>query len=228
MIKGKKVFECEYCNKKYKIETHFMKHSCTPMKRAQEFKTPMGQAAWAFYKEWMLQQKRRMPDSRAFLASTQYGSFIRFAEMVRKTRLPKPAEFIKLMIKRGYFPSMWKSPQIYDEYMTHMDMNMTYAKHIEITKATLHNQATHFQCEIGDVFEHLSIGEVITLIRERKLSAWILILSDKFKNYFKENATQEQLIVMTPLLNIDHWVRRTKSNENSKQEILKFISESKL
>ena len=39
-------FSCTFCDKKYVTEARYLKHTCTPMLRAEEIQTIIGQAAW--------------------------------------------------------------------------------------------------------------------------------------------------------------------------------------
>ena len=219
-------YQCHLCHKKYQQERAFIQHKCTQMKREEELRTPIGQAAWHYYQDWMRLQRKRVPDDRTFLKSYHYRSFNKFAEFVKKLKLPSPQLFIKLMIARTYMPSMWCSDEVYAIYMEHLDRNGSPKEHVDITIDTLCKIADDKNCEVNEVFEILTSGEIIQLIKQRKLSPWMLINSKQFWQFVlaTQKKAPEHYIILGSIIRTDFWTKRFAEHPQAVESIKKIIA----
>ncbi len=78
-------YECQFCGTKFQSESRYLKHRCKQMIRDEEFRTPVGQAAWLYYQQWMKAYRRQAPKASSFLHSKYYNSFVRFANLANRT-----------------------------------------------------------------------------------------------------------------------------------------------
>lgn len=230
MIKDEKLYQCAFCKKKFKSDKTFIRHKCEQQKRDESLRTVQGQAALSYYQEWMRLQQKRVPDIRAFLKSHTYKSFMRFAEYVKRTELPEPKEFIKLMIKQNYLPSMWHFPEVHTIYMNHMDNSVPPMKLVRITMFTLDDISNFYNCEIGDVFNYVYPGEVIDLVSKRKLSPWVLLPSAKFRGFLNKihKTHPEHFAHLDSLIRASYWMKKFKTHPDVMKEIDKIIKETNL
>ena len=90
-------FQCSFCRARFKSEKRFMNHACKEMKRDTELRTPTGQAALLFYQKWMKASRRQVPKPEAFLKSSYYNAFLKFAEFARKVKIPDVDAYIRIM-----------------------------------------------------------------------------------------------------------------------------------
>lgn len=224
------VYKCSYCGKRYQREDAFIKHKCKQMIREEGLRTPVGQAAWRFYQDWMRFQHKRVPDDRTFLNSRYYNSFMKFANFVKQTDLPTPEKFIKLMIKENYHPPMWLIDEIYVIYLEHLDKTRSPSDHVTITFHTLAKISDEYGCNISKIFEEISSSQLIELIKQRKLSPFVLLASKKFSRFLvktsKEN--KEQFIILTRLIRVDHWKKYIERHKKMFDTIKRHVTEMDL
>ena len=219
-------YQCHLCHKRYQQERAFIQHRCDQMKREEELRTPLGQAAWQYYQDWMRLQRRRVPDDRAFLKSKYYRSFNNFAKFVKTLELPSPQTFIKLMIDQTYTPTMWCMDEVYVIYMEHLDRNGSPKTHVDITYNTLCKFADDRKCKENEIFETLTSGEIIQLIKQRKLSPWMLIKSDKFWQFVLSvrEKSPEHFIILESIIRVDYWKTRFAEHPQAVESIKKIIA----
>lgn len=201
-----KHYKCHFCGKRFLHEKRFIAHNCTAMRRFEKLQTPLGQAAWQYYQDWMKLQRKRVPETKAFLKSRFYESFNRFSIHVKKLNLPNPHTFMRLMVDNGFDPTMWTTDPVYAIYMEHLDMVASPHEHAQITVDTILQVADALECDTGDIFAELTANEVIELIKERKMSPWVLLHSTKFMIFYQDVATPEQRILLEALVRYDYWV----------------------
>lgn len=176
-------FQCNFCFGTFVDEDRYLKHKCTQMLRHEEFKTPRGQAAWSYYQKWFKYQQKKVPTASAFLKSKYYLAFTRFTGFVQKVHIVDTDLFIKMMIDKQYPPTMWVNDEVYAMYLEYIDRTVPPTRLAEITVETVFSLADTFNCDPAEVFLYLTSGEVLQLIREQKLTPWVLLRSHKFKDF---------------------------------------------
>lgn len=230
MTRDERLFECSFCRKKFRRENAFIKHRCEKMKRDEALRTPQGQAALSYYRKWLNYQQKRVPDDRAFINSSSYNAFMRFAEFVKKSEMPTPEEFIRLMLKKNFQPSMWLINEVHSIYMEHLDNNVPPKQLANITMATLCDLADYYDCEIGDVFRYAYPGEVIDLIKKRKLSPWVLLKSSKFMAYLGKihKSHPEHFNHLSVLIRTPYWKKKFQNDPDSLRTMEIIVKETNL
>lgn len=197
----------------YVQENAFLKHTCRPKQRLDQMKTPLGQAAYLFYAKWMFATKRSVPTRETFMNSKFYESFIRFAKFIKSVRIPEPEIYIQVMKSKDLQPAMWTMDDAYGFYLEHVEFHMDPKTSIRITSSVLSDLADEYECDIPEVFIKVPPSETIQLIRERKLSPWVLLKSTKFK-VFLSTLNSEQMEMIEALINSTFWKRRFLDNPN--------------
>ena len=177
-------YECKFCGARFKTERRFLAHKCKEMHREEEIQTTLGQAAWSYYQRWMRQQRKMVHGPQSFLHSKFYRTFIRFAQFVNQARLPDNELFIWLMVEENIPPTLWTNDTVYGRYTEFLDHKMSPIKLAGISINTILDYTEQRDVPPGNFFSLISANEVIQLIRQRKLSPWMLLNSAKFRDFY--------------------------------------------
>jgi hypothetical protein len=221
-------FECTFCGGGFVYEQRFINHRCKQMIRDEDFKTPIGQAAWLFYQKWMKAHRRHVPKVSAFLHSKFYNSFFKFAEFSKRTKIPDVDVFIWLMKEKDISPTIWTNDQVYVLYLEFVDHKLSPAKHAEITVNTLFDLSNNYGCDIAEVFNNIEPTEVIQLLRQRRLSPWILLHSSKFKQFFINKVSTEAKIIMESIIRPYYWSKKFKECQKDVSRMKLYVAELSL
>lgn len=197
-------YVCKYCHKNFMREQAYLDHECLLMKKHKELKSPIGQTAWGYYHRWFIEQKRLPPSSEAFLGSKLFRTFINFANFVKKIQLPYPDKFIWYMVQKKYQPVIWINDEIYTEYLNWIDYTISPLDQAKSSVKTILKYVDKQDIELDQFFSHINPNELIQLIRERKLSPWLLLFSAKFAECFG-GLSREQQLIMETLIKPDFW-----------------------
>lgn len=220
-VEFKPEWKCDYCKKVLANETYFMRHHCKEKTRSEELATPIGQAAYMFYVDWMKIYKRRPPDQDTFATSRYYNSFIEFAKHVKKLNLANPTKFLEIMHAKDISPVLWRRDQCYSMYLEWMDKKQDPLELVKTSIETLLDVAEREEVKnLSDIFIHLGPKRLAELIRLRKISPWFLFCSVKFGLYLRGLARDEQN-EMSSIINPAYWT--TKLNDCP--EVVKEIRE---
>lgn len=230
VIKREVLWKCQHCHKKFQREKAFLNHKCKLMIREEELRTPIGQAAWRFYQDWIRMLHKRVPDDRAFLKSHYYLSFIKFAKFVKHINLPTPVKFIKLMVTEKYDPTMWLMDEVYAIYMEYLDTGQSSIEHFNITIATLDKKAQEYNCYFDEIFNYISASEVIELLKQRRLSPLVLLSSTKFSKFLVDTSKKnfEQYIILERLIRPIYWKEQYGKHKNLFESMKRNVAKVEL
>ena len=221
-------FRCKFCGLGFKLEDRYLKHKCRAMERDEEIRTPVGMAALSYYQLWMKEQKRAVPNVEAFLNSKLYTSFVKFAKFAQETDIPNAEQYIKFMIRKDIHPTIWTNDQIYSEYLQWLDRGRDPKAQAQYTVDYLFKVAEALDCDVGDIFNFVRVPDVITMLRKRLLSPWILLPSTKFREFIKTKATPEQRQVIEVIIKPKAWAEKIKKNPQTVEYMKKIVHELKL
>jgi hypothetical protein len=199
------------------------------MIRDEEFRTLNGQRAWNFYQKWMKAYRRQVPRSDAFLHSKFYKPFVRFAEFAKKVNLPDIDSFIWLMRDEDISPVLWTNDQVYVKYLEFLDRQADPYKRADLTVKTLLQIADAAQCDVSEVFDDvITVSELVQLLRERRLSPWILLRSKKFKHFLISKASPEELIIIEATIRAPYWKEKFEKHPDVVQNMDLIVKELNL
>jgi hypothetical protein len=221
-------FQCNFCGKQFVHEERFMAHKCEQMKRAEEFRTPIGQAGWIFYQKWMKAHRRQVPRSDAFLHSKFYKPFIRFARFVKQVNMPDVDLFIWLMKEKDMSPVMWVNDQVYAIYLEFLDRKADPYKRADTTINMLLDIAEAAECDVSEVFDVINGPEFIQMLRERRLSPWILLRSRKFKQFLTQKVSTEEMTIIQAIIRPPYWKEKFDQKKDVVVDMDRFVKELNL
>lgn len=217
-------YKCNFCGKGFVNERRFLNHKCKEMARDEEFRTLRGQTAWDYYKKWMQVQRKLVTKADSFLHSRYYKSFIRFVDFTKKVKLPSIDTFIEIMVEYDISPTIWTSDAVYDKYLSVIDTLTNPLDNVQVSINTLLKIADAAECDVSEVFDCITPSEVIQMVRERRLSPWILLNSTKFKTFLISKTTTEQRAIFEGIMSPSHWKVQFTSRPKTLQQVKKYVS----
>ncbi len=205
---------CTYCSRPFVYEKAFMDHRCREKLKLDQLRSPLGQAAYAHYSEWMRAQRHSVPPIETFAESRLYSTFIKFAEYAEKTKLPNVNEFIRAMVaaEPKVSPGLWCKDSVYSAYLQGYDAVVPPAKQFVDSADVISDLAVELKTAPKDVFSAIGVETLVSLIQKRKLSHWFLLASDAFKSYLK-GLPPEQRDQVSRALNINAAIVRIRQEQ---------------
>lgn len=219
----KPTFQCKFCDTSFVQETRFVKHNCKFMKRDEVLKTHKGQSAWLHYQKWMKCSKKNVNQKTSFIYSKFFTTFVKFEDFSKKVHI-NTTIFIKQMCERNIPPTMWTDDGAYGIYLEYMDKRARPNALADITIDTLIQIATDAKIDTGDIFDNISVGEIIRLIQQRRLSPWILLNSVKFKKFFVSGTTESEKTILQALIRPHFWTEKFNKHPKIVERMKRFVS----
>lgn len=217
-------WHCNYCNQRFQSETRFMKHHCEPKRRAEMLMSPIGQAAYGFYRDWMKMRKFGQPGAAAFLESKFYRAFIKFAQFVQDANISRPDKYIELMVEGEIQPALWCSPGAYNLYTAWYDSLHDPLEQVQESINYLIDICEREGVVLEKVFEHLGVQRVLSLIRQRRLSPWFLFCSSAFGKVLKQ-LDKQHLKSFDAVINSSYWGNTFQKHKSTVEQIKMIVKE---
>jgi hypothetical protein len=223
-VKSHNKWHCTHCNKRFSGETTFMKHHCEPRRRLEEHHSPLGQAAYGYYRDWMKLKKFSQPGAEAFLESKMYRAFIKFAQLVIDANIARPDKYMELMIEGDIPPVLWCREQCYSVYLEWTDKLSDPLDQVQESVNYLLDICEKENVKLENVFAHLGGQRVISLVRQRRLSPWLIFCSPTFGTFIR-TIDASQLKVFNDVVNASYWGNRFQTEKATINNIKAIVAE---
>lgn len=220
VIPGKMI--CEYCHKPFSRETALINHKCKQMERYDKIRTPAGQIALTAYQTWLKIQRRSVPDLSTFANSASFTHFIKFGTWCIKAKVDVE-KYIRYMVKREFNPSMWLREDVITSFLRDSDKDHIRDEILECVDI-IYDLADAFEVAPSELYQVLTIDEIIHMLRAGKLSPWVVFISAGFKNRIKKEATPEQMQDFNDSFDVQVWQHRL-SNHELVQQVKHYLSQ---
>ena len=211
-------WHCHYCSRRFAGENTFMKHLCEPKRRAAELLSPLGQAAFGYYRQWMKMKKYSQPGGAAFLESKYYRSFINFAQLMISANVSNPDRYMTLMVEADIQPVLWCRDSCYAVYLEWMDKASDPLDEVQASINYLLDICEKESCELSGVFDHMGAQRVLSLIRQRRLTPWLLFCSKSFGKMLGE-LDKSQLSAFNVVVNSGYWSKKFETEKGTLRNI---------
>lgn len=218
---------CTHCNNRFQSETRYMKHVCEPKRRSVEIRTPLGQSALSLYRHWMKLKRFSEPSTAAFMESKYYRSFINFAQLVMDANISRPDRYMELMVEAEVLPILWCREQCYAVYLEWMDKLSDPLDQVQESINYLMDICEKEDVALENIFEHLGAQRIISLVRQRRLTPWLLFCSPSFGKFLK-NLDREHMKVFNTVVNASYWGERFNKEKAMIDNIKMIVRELKL
>lgn len=218
------MYECKHCGTSYKREVAFLNHECEPMRRAAELQSMVGQRAYQLYSKWLTMKHGRPPSIETFADSKFYRTFIQIAKFVKAVKIADTNHFIRMAIESDLPPTMWTQDAVYSKFLHYMMSSVSPKEQVRITVNTFCQLSDIFDCDTADVFKHVGSSELAQIIRERKMSPWILMFSKQFKAFLL-NSTPDVQQMFNDLIRPMYWKMKFEKSPSDVAYAKKVVQE---
>jgi len=201
-----------------------MRHHCEPKRRAQELMSPIGQAAFGYYRDWMKMKRFSQPGAAAFMESKYYRAFVNFAQLVIDANISRPDKYMALMVEADVLPVLWCREQCYAVYLDWTDKLSDPLEQVQDSVNFLFDLCEKESVKIADIFNHLGGQRVLSLVRQRRLTPWLLFCSSKFGVFIK-TLDKSQLVAFNAVVNSAYWGGRFQTEKATVNNIKQIAAE---
>ena len=207
-------YKCRYCEKEFRKESSLAVHLCEPKRRWQQEKevgVQLGLKAYLRFYE-ITQGSARLKSYEDFVKSPYYNAFVKFGRYCQGIRCISFANFLEWLLKNNKKIDNWCSDKLYEEWMHEYLKREAVQDALERALNEMQDYADdHPELKNGfsDYFKYGNSNRVVHHIATGRISPWIIYNSASGVE-FLEQLSEEQISIVLPWIDPDHWQRKFK------------------
>jgi hypothetical protein len=222
-------YKCEYCGKLFAKEKTLFVHICEQKRRhlgKNEKHVQLG--LMTFQRFYQLTQKTSKPKTfDDFASSPYYTAFVKFGSFMSNTAPIYPDRFIEFVIKSGVKLDHWCRDELYDQYISELIKIEPADGAIQRTLQTMMDWGDKNKASWEHYFAYVNLNRATHDIKEGLISPWILLNSKAGKEML-QRMNDEQLEIVSPVIDPQFWMRRFKSLPADVELVKDVIKEAKI
>jgi len=216
----KKMFECQYCNAKFKSERTLMVHVCEPKRRWINKDEKYSRLAfYAFNRFYELTHAVGKPiDFDMFAKSKFYLGFTKFGKHIININAINPEEFIDFVIQNSVKLDKWTSDSVYNTYVQELNRKESADRAVERSILLMQKWGEEYERPFNKFFKEVSKPLAIHYIKSGRISPWVIFNSDNGAELI-DSFSDEELIIINDYLEPAFWTRKF----NARVEDVQFV-----
>ena len=220
---------CEYCGKSYVKESTLLAHMCEPKRRwlqKDEKRVQVGFYAFQrFYKLSAGHKKEKTYEE--FAKSSFYNAFVKFGSFVNNVRPLYPDKYIDYVVTSNVKLDHWCKNELYETYAIDLIRKEGVETALERSIATMESWAKEKDSAYNHYFLYASSNRLTWDIKDGKISPW-LVLNCASGKAALNNFNDEQLSMLSAVLDPSHWALRFKRQPKDVELVKQVAREANL
>jgi hypothetical protein len=224
-----KNYTCEYCGKGYTKESTLMAHMCEPKRRwLQKDEKRVQLGFYAFQRFYKLSAGAKTDKTYAeFVKSSFYNAFVKFGSFVNNVRPLYMEKYIDYVVTSGVKLDQWCRDEMYEKYAIELIRKEGVETALERSINTMSSWAVEHNSVYNHYFNYVSLNKLTWDIRDGKISPW-LVLNCKSGKAALAKLNDEQLNMLTNILDPQHWAVRFKRQPKDVELVKQIAKEANL
>lgn len=207
-------YKCKYCDKSFRKESTLTVHQCEPKRRWQQEKetgVQLGLKAYLRFYEYS-QGSAKLKSYADFVDSPYYNAFVKFGRYCQDIRCINYTNFLDWLLKNNKKLDYWCKDSMYSEWLPEYLKREAVQDALERALKEMQNYADdHPDLRNGfvDYFRYGNSNRVCHHIATGRISPWVVFNCNSGVE-FLESLTEEQIAIILPWIDPDHWQRKFK------------------
>jgi len=204
-------------------------HICEQKRRHMSKSERHVQAGLLTYQRFyeLTQKAKQAKTFDEFASSPYYTAFIKFGSFLVNTNPIYPERFIDFVIKSGIKLDHWCRDEMYDTYVSELIKIEPADGAIQRTIKTMMDWSESSNAPWEHYFQYVNLNRATHDIKEGLISPWMVLNSKSGKEMLKR-MNDEQLEIIGPVIDPNHWSRRFKSLPADVELVKDVIKEAKI
>jgi len=162
-----------------------------------------------------------------FCSSSFYNAFVKFGSFVSNAKPLYPEKYIDYVVTSGVKLDHWCKEEMYEKYAVDLILKESVETALERSINTMVEWAADKNSVYNHYFFYASTNRIVWDIRDGKVSPW-LVLNCKSGKEALSKFNDEQLNMLTTIINPQHWAVRFKRQTKDVELVRQVAQEAGL
>lgn len=205
-------YKCKYCDKLFRKESTLSVHLCEPKRRWQQ-ETETGvqfglRAYLRFYET--TQGSAKLKSYADFVTSPYYNAFVRYGRHLVAIRAINSDSFTDWLLRQNKKIDYWCKDAFYEEWLLEYLKKEAPQDALERALKEMQDYATgNSIADFSHYFAYGNTNRICHHITTGRISPWVIYNCNTGVDYL-ESLNTEQMDIVMPWIDPDHWSRRFK------------------
>jgi hypothetical protein len=222
-------FKCTFCDRDFVRKTWYEKHMCDKKKRFMDRNNISVIRAHRLFMHWQKRARilRRGNEKTLdeFLKSPYYASFIRLAEFTTTEYVVSGFKYIDWLVENRIPEVKWCNARDLDGYRVYLRESEDPE-----TQATTSCKNIRVWCvdngvEMPEFFKSISPGQAMNMVKENKLSPWVLLGYQPCIEGLTARFKQDMLFRLNEHINVPYWLEKTECDTDGIAKVKSVLDE---
>jgi hypothetical protein len=162
-----------------------------------------------------------------FVKSSFYNAFVKFGSFVNNVRPLYPEKYIDYVVTSNVKLDHWCRDEMYEKYANELIRKEGVETALERSINTMVEWAKEHDSSYNHYFLYASTNRITWDIKDGKISPWLVLNCNTGKDTLRK-FSEEQLNMLTYVLDIQHWALRFKRQPKDVELVKQVVKEAKL
>ena len=223
-------FQCNFCKREFIREKSLINHICEQKRRWDSREEKYVQIGFNVWLKWYELSGTNINNNKKyhfddFAKSKYYLAFVKVGKHVIATKMVSPELFIKFVIKNRIKLDNWCKDSVYEMYVRDVCKRENVEIALERQIKIMMDWAEENDEEWIDFFEKVHPNYVIKLIRNGRISPWIIFNSSTIYKLF-DRMNEEQKELVNGFVDSNSWIVLMKKNPIDKEYVSDTLEEN--
>lgn len=214
---------CKFCNKPFERERWFEKHMCDKKRRFEKRADVVNIKGHRLFQHWQmrsgLNRRGKTKDFEEFVKSPYYNRFIELAQFTTREYVVSAYKYIDWLIREGLPDYKWCNAKNLDDYRAYLRSTEDPVSQTEKSCQNIKSWCQKKQVPLRDFFRVVTPGQALNMVREDRLSPWVLFAYDKCVQELTDRMEGEVVHVLNDHINVKYWVDKVESEKNETVQV---------
>ena len=210
-------------------ESTLMAHMCEPKRRwLQKDEKRVQVGFYAFQRFYKLSAGAKTDKTyEEFVKSSFYNAFVKFGSFVNNVRPLYPDKYIDYVVTSNVKLDHWCREEMYETYAIELIRKEGVETALERSIDTMMKWAAEHNSVYNHYFSYVSLNKLTWDIKDGKISPWLVLNCNTGKQSLGK-LNDEQLNMLTNVLDPKHWALRFKRQPKDVELVKQVVKEAKL
>lgn len=222
-------FTCTFCRRDFVRKTWYEKHMCDKKQRFMDRNNITVIKAHRLFNHWQqrakLMRRGREKTIEEYCKSPMFGAFKRLAEFTTSEYVVSGFKYVDWLVDNKIPEAKWCNPRDLDDYRAYLRATEEPQKQAETSCKNIRVWCTDNGISMPEFFTTISPGQALNMVRENKLSPWVLLGYQPCVDGLTSRFKPELLFTLNEHINVPYWLEKTEADTDGVAKVNEVLTE---
>ena len=222
-------FTCTFCRRDFVRKTWYEKHMCDKKQRFMDRNNITVINAHRLFNHWQqrakLMRRGREKTIEEYCKSPMFGAFKRLAEFTTSEYVVSGFKYVDWLVDNKIPEAKWCNPRDLDDYRAYLRATEEPQKQAETSCKNIRVWCTDNGISMPEFFTTISPGQALNMVRENKLSPWVLLGYQPCVDGLTSRFKPELLFTLNEHINVPYWLEKTEADTDGVAKVNEVLTE---